>query len=213
MQHPTQRIVDTLGIPLIQEGDYHSFDDGGVECQVGELLYSLVRMLRPSRTLETGLYSGISLMYVAMALQDNQKGHAESIEYEQFHLKRSKERIVRMGLQDFVTLIQEDARKFVPQGTYDFIFLDTEPALRFEELVRFFPHLAEGGIVLIHDTPRNLCQGNVNPDHIDFESWPFGNLPEEIRQWLRSGELVKMNFPNPRGLTLFYKKHSGDYCV
>lgn len=212
MNHPTQRIIDTLALtPYDESNGHYSFDDGGVECTVGELLYSLVRIYRPERTLETGLYSGISLMYVAMALQDNQKGHAESIEYETQHIQRSKERIIKMGLQQYVTIIQEDSRKFQPVGTYDFIFLDTEPNLRFDECVKFYPHLREGGVILIHDTPRSLSQGYVNPDHPEIESWPFGNLPEQLKEWLKNGQLVKMHFPNPRGLTMFYKKHSGDY--
>jgi predicted O-methyltransferase YrrM len=40
----------------------------------GNLLYSLVRYLRPLHCLEIGLANGISATYIAQALQDNQRG-------------------------------------------------------------------------------------------------------------------------------------------
>lgn len=210
MKHPTQALVD-IGLPLIQEGEYQSYDSGGVESAIGELLYSFVKVLRPERCLETGLYSGISCMYVALALQENNKGHIDTIEYEQEHIKRSKERIIKLGVQDRVTILQEDSRVFVPQGMYDLMFLDTELNLRFGELTRFYDHLSPGGYVFIHDMPRNLCQGNVNLDHPEIESWPVGRLPEEVKTLVAEKKLTPMYFTNPRGMIGFYKRHQEDY--
>lgn len=46
----------------------------------GELLYSLVRFLRPHATLEIGLANGISAVYIAQALCDNQGGQHLAID-------------------------------------------------------------------------------------------------------------------------------------
>lgn len=212
MNHPTQQIINTLNLtPYVESNGYLSFDDGGVECSVGELLYSFIRILRPKRTIETGLYSGISLMYVAQALRDNGEGHAESLEYETLHIQRSKERIIKMDLQEWVTIIQADSREFQPQGVYDFIFLDTEPSYRFMELEKFYPHLAPGGYIGIHDLPPSFCQGNFNPDHPEMKSYPFGDVPPLMKELLQTGKLVKSHFPSPRGFVMFYRPKEEDY--
>lgn len=212
MTHPTQRIIDLLKIRLIKEGERHEcFDDGGVETEVGEFLYGLVRMTKPERILETGLYSAISCMYMAAAVKDNEFGHIDTVEYEQEHIKRSKRRLIDTGLEKHVTVYQQDAREFVTSYMYDFMFLDTEPQIRFQELIKFYPSLKPGGFVFIHDLPRDMCQGNVNPDHPEIESWPWGNLPEEIKALVVSRDLTPWMFDTPRGLVGFYKKHKKDY--
>ena len=91
------------------------------------------------------------------------------------------------------------------------MFLDSEPYFRFQELRKFFPHLLEGGYVFIHDTPRSLCQGNVNPDHPEFKSWPFGDINREVKNMVLDMELIPFTFGTPRGLIGFYKPHHDDY--
>ena len=214
MRHPTKKIVQQLGIQIVPEKDsedWKMFDDGGVEVEVGEFLYGLVKMIKPKRILETGLYSAISCMYMAQALKENEMGHLDTVEYEQEHIKRSKERILKMGLENQITTHQEDTRKFSTTHVYDLIFLDTEPQIRFEELIKFYPNLRAGGFVFIHDLHRGMSQGNVNPDHPEVESWPFGNLPEKIKDLVVSGELKPWMFGTPRGLVGFYKKSVKDH--
>ena len=63
----------------------------------------------------------------------------------------------------------------------------------------------EGGFIIIHDLPEDMCQGNINPDHPDFPSWPYGNLPEEMKQFLKEQKLIRFNLPTPRDISIFYK--------
>jgi len=50
----------------------------------GDLLYSLVRYLRPDRTLEVGMANGISTLYIAQALHDLEQGQHLAIDpYQQ----------------------------------------------------------------------------------------------------------------------------------
>jgi predicted O-methyltransferase YrrM len=196
------------------ELEYLAFNSGGVECEVGEFLYGLVRILKPDHVLETGLHHGIGAMYMGEALKDNGKGNLDTIEFLPEIKDIADTRISMLELEDWITTHLIDARAFEPgDKKYKLIFLDTEPETRFGELLKFYPYLEDGGYLLIHDTPRSLCQGNVNPDHPLKPSWPFGDVPEEMKAMLKDGRLVKTNFPSPRGLTLFYKKHNDDYQV
>ena len=190
------------------------FDDGGVELEVGEFLYGLMRVLKPDRVLETGTYTGISAMYMAQGLKDNGFGSLSTIEIDLTHKARAEELWKRVGVDDFATCIHTDARGYRPHedDMIDFMFLDSEPEMRFDELVRFFPNLKPGGYVFIHDLHRHMGQGQpVNPDHPEIPNWPWGELPKQIKDWVKDGDLRPMHFPTPRGLLGLYKTHPSDY--
>ena len=100
---------------------------------------------------------------------------------------------------------------YIPTGYYELMFLDTEPDIRFKELVRFYPYLSYGGFVGIHDLPRSFCKGNINPDHPEIKDWPFGPVPDEMKKLMKNGELIKFHLPSPRGMVWFYKPRKDDY--
>ncbi len=210
----TNEITTKLGIktlPEAQNPKRDMFDTGGIEAQVGEFLYGLVRMMRPQYVIETGTYSGISAMYMALGLRDNKFGYLDTIEYEESHYKRAKERFIKLELQNIIIQHHCSSFDYIFHHNYDLMFLDTEPSSRFKELVQYFPRLNPGGRIFIHDAPRDLTQGNVNPDHPEFKSWPFGDLPQEIINWVKDRELVPWHFGTPRGFVGFYKPREDDY--
>lgn len=205
---------------------YEMFDDGGVEVESGEFLYGLVRLLKPLHILETGTYTGISSMYMAQALKDN-KAPFESAntmerfaqiftcDIEQFHLDRARRLWEATGVSQYILSKNIPSLKVEPaQADYDLLFLDSEPQLRFAELVKFYPYLKEGGYILIHDLFGHLGQVDIiNPDHAEFKFWPWGELPEEIVTWLKTDKLRVMPLPAPRGMVLFYKPREDDYKI
>lgn len=190
---------------------YWSQNSGSVESEVGEFLYGMVKVLKPRKILETGTYRGWSSAYMAQGLKENGVGSIDTIEYEQEFITISKNRWSKLGLLEYIHEHQQDARTFTPLWDYDLMFLDTEPSLRFDELVRFYPYLRPGGYVFIHDLPPAFCQGNINTDHPEIESWPFGKCPQQIKDWVSSGDLHTFYFPNPRGMVGFYKKKQEDF--
>lgn len=190
---------------------YTAFNDGSTECEVGEFLYGMVRILKPRAILETGTYKGVSAMYMAQGCKDNQTGLIETLEINPQLIETSKQLWGILDLLKWINPINMPAEQFEPRWNYDLMFLDSEPYLRFNELVKFFSWLNPGGYVFIHDLPRSMTQGNINPDHPEISSWPFGDLPKEIKEWLKTGKLVKFHYPNPRGMVGFYKPHSDDY--
>ena len=113
----TKMFEDKLGIKTVPEvsdptGQYSMWDDGGCESDVGIFLYGFVRMLKPKRILSTGIYSGISDMYIAQALKDNGFGRTTALEYEQFHIDRARKLWEQMGVSPQITSINSASLTF-----------------------------------------------------------------------------------------------------
>lgn len=192
---------------------YSAFNDAGIEVETGEFLYAFIRMLKPDQVLETGTHIGVGASYMGMALKDNNKGHMYTIEYLPELYEQAVKRITQMDLLSQVTLVELDAKEFDPGiAKFGLILLDTEPQTRFAELVKFYPALADGGFLFIHDLHRNMGQGGTNADHPSEPNWPYGNIPDEMRALVTSGKLRPFHFSSPRGLTGFYKVSPQDYA-
>lgn len=189
---------------------FSSFNDAGIECETGEFMYAMVRLLKPDNILETGTHFGVGASYMGLAALDNGKGVVTTIEFIPEIHRVAVDRFARLGLNNHVQSIFGDVGGFTPSTNYQLVLLDTEPITRFAELVKFYDRLDPGGFMFIHDTPRSLCQGNVNTDHPDIPSWPFGNIPPFMRQLVIEGHLRPFHFPTPRGLVGFYKVHPDD---
>lgn len=185
------------------DGSYSMFNTGGVEIEVGEFLYGLVRMIKPTRVLETGSHWGVSSSYIGQALEDNGSGQLETIEFDPANAEITTTLHRNLGLTR-VTTINSKAEDYLPSGEYQFIFLDTEPSLRFAEFVRFFPYLSPGGIISIHDCHPHMNQG--------YEWNPFGEMPTAMKKLFKSHQLQSWHFVNHRGLYLG-QKDNGFYTT
>mgnify|MGYP007071592533 CR=1 FL=1 len=195
---------------------YRMWNTGSVECEVGEFFFGLVRMIKPEHILETGTYKGWSTAYMAKAIKENRKtenpvdkGNIETLEIEDQHINSSKDLWQKLGLQEIITSYKIPSLDFQPTVQYDLIFLDSEPYLRFDELIKFFPFLKPGGFVFIHDLHRHFSQTGITNNGV--RNWPYGDLPEQIKNWIKDRELVPFYFPTPRGLTGLYKPGVEDY--
>lgn len=197
-------------VPIdLDDTGFSSFNDAGVECEVGELLYAFIRILKPNQVLETGTHKGIGAAYLGMALKHNNHGSLDTVEFIPELRLEAEKRMTKLGLNEIVTCHLIDARLFIPSpGNYEFIFLDTEPQTRFEELIRYYRYLNPGGYVFIHDLHRHMQQ--IENEEHGF-AWPFGKMPNAILDLVRSGQLRPFHFPTPRGLVGFYKPMQEDY--
>lgn len=195
-------------------GDYEAFNGGSVEKEVGEILYSFARILKPNHILETGSHVGISAAYMGLACRDNGRGRVDTIEFDKSHWNEAKLLWSKMGLDEYIFQYKCSVDEFINDGVmYDLIFLDTEPGRRWAELDRFYVQLNPGGYVFIHDLPRQFCMDNVNPDHPEIKNWPFGIIPDRIEHLMKDRLLVPFHFPNPRSMTGFYKSRDDDYEI
>lgn len=188
---------------------YSAFNNAGVECEVGEFLYSFIRILKPGNVLETGTHHGIAASYMGSALIDNNYGMLDTIEFNHENSLNAQRRIKLVQVHERVEVHTMPIEQFNPGNkTYQFMLLDTEPQIRFGELVRFFSILSSGGYVFIHDLHRHMHQ---IPNEQHGFAWPYGVIPCEIRNWVKDGELRPFHFSTPRGLTGFYKVSTEDY--
>ena len=201
-----------LKIQTVNEGkwdgrdtDFEAYNSGGVEVEVGEFLYGMVRVLKPKRILETGTHHGISSTYMGMGLKDNGFGKLTTIDNVADNFNRATRLHHQHFIQDYVDIMLQDVRTVELDGEFDLLLLDSEPQYRFDELTRFYPHLKGGGYAFIHDLHRHLSQEGNNQ--------PFGEIPPKMRFWIEHGDLIPFHLPTPRGLAGFYKKHPGDYCA
>lgn len=190
------------------EGGFTSFNDAGVECETGEFLYAMVRMLKPDHVLETGTHWGIGASYMGQALKDNHKGHLDTVEFLPEIRDRAMKRIDELGLSSWVTCHFGDVARFEATVPYKLILLDTEPQTRFAELIKFMPSLEPGGFVFIHDLHQHMHQVE-NKEH-GF-AWPFGPVRQEMKTFVAIDQLRPFHIETPRGLTGFYKPHPNDY--
>lgn len=192
---------------------YLCFNTGGVEVEVGEFFYGLVRMMKPKAILETGTHKGISAAYMAGALKDNSDrgayGTITTVEFLEPNYEESKDLFAKLGLENFIKQELKDAASCDFGDTqFDFIFLDTEPQTRFSELVKFYKNLRPGGYLGIHDLHPHMHQIE-NLEH-GF-AWPYGPIPVAMDNLVKEKKLVPFHFRTPRGLTMFYKPTEYDH--
>lgn len=190
--------------------NYHMFNTGSVEVETAEFLYGMVRLLKPGRVLDTGTHYGVSALYMGQALADNgNNGIVISLELDNHYLRHAEDLWTLAGLKDTTIFGKRtESLDYEPDDPFDFMLLDTEPQIRFAELVKFYPHLKPGGYVFIHDLHRHMSQ-EENKEH-GF-GYPFGKLPEEIKILVKHDKLRPFHFPTPRGLVGFYKTRDDDY--
>lgn len=198
----------TVKPEYIDSRGYEMFNDGGVECETGEFLYGLVRLIKPEHILETGTHLGVSASYMAQALQDNGRGEITTVEFAPGNYHKSGELFEVLNLSEQITRVLGDSSEFMPPDELDVLFLDTEPNLRFGELMRFYTLVKPGGFILIHDLHPHMHQVE-NKEH-GF-AWPYGQIPKAMAALVRSDKLRPIHFQTPRGLTMFYKTNDVTY--
>lgn len=118
------------------------------ECQV---LYALVRALRPDRVLEMGTHMGGSATHIAQALADNRRGHLTCVD-----INPLAGRDIPENLRSYVTIEITDIDDYIRRddvGSFDFIFEDGAHSefqvhTIYERLDKL---LKPGGVIVSHD--------------------------------------------------------------
>ncbi len=120
-----------------------------------EFCYQLCRSLRATRVVEAGTSFGISTLYLAAAVRDNQveNGVVIGTEHEPSKVKIALENFREAGLSDFIDLREGDLRQTLEDvgGPVDFMLVDIwDVALPALELVS--SSLRPGAIVACDNT-------------------------------------------------------------
>jgi predicted O-methyltransferase YrrM len=120
-----------------------------------EFCYQLCRSLRATRVVEAGTSFGISTLYLAAAVRDNQveNGIVIGTEHEPDKVKIAQENFEEAGLSEYIDLRAGDLRQTLQDvgGPVDFMLVDIwDVALPALELVS--PSLRPGAIVVCDNT-------------------------------------------------------------
>ena len=137
-----------------------------------EFCYQLCRAIRATRVVEAGTSFGVSTLYLAAAVRDNdvENGVVIGTEYEAEKAKVARANFKEAGLSDFIELREGDLRKTLQDvaGPVDFLLLDIwEVAL--PALERVAPSLRPGAIVVCDNTASHVEQYR---DYFEFINRP-----------------------------------------
>jgi predicted O-methyltransferase YrrM len=132
------------------------YDSMTAEVEVLEFLRTLVTTLKPNVIVETGTFMGISTLWLAEGLKQNGFGKVITCEYDPVVFEKTKERIGKSGLSDWIDARNESSLEMKVDGTIDMLFSDSEPTLREQEIRRFLPQMNPTGVILVHDASSHL---------------------------------------------------------
>jgi predicted O-methyltransferase YrrM len=138
----------------------------------GEFCYQLCRSLRATRVVEAGTSFGISTLYLAAAVRDNQveNGVVIGTEHEPGKAEVARENFREAGLNEFIELREGDLRQTLQDvgGPVDFMLVDIwDVAL--PALERVSSSLRPGAIVACDNTTVDAAEYH---DYFEFVNDP-----------------------------------------
>ncbi len=155
-----------------------------VQPRVGELLYLLVRSLRPTNVVEFGTSFGISLIHLAAGVRDNGFGTVIGSELSASKVVQARKNLAAVGLADVVEVREGDARETFADlpGPLDLVLLDGWKDLCLPVLELLEPRMRPGTVVLA--------------DNLSM-------LPQEYLDRVRTGgDYVSVDLPVGEGIEL-----------
>lgn len=168
-----------------------STDGDSTEREVAEMIGGLIRGLQPDAVLETGTGFAEVALFIAQALDANDRGRLYTVEFDEDRVEYARRRL--SWASDLVNVIQGDSRLWTPPDgvVFDFCWFDSWYPNRVPEFHHYRPHMRIGTIVGFHDTA---------PGH-GVQHFPGSDIRTAIVRELRS-EIRMIHLPTPRGLTL-----------
>lgn len=148
---------DLRALYAIPEGDHLSIDSMGVELEVAELLYALVRQSKPNVVVECGSGKGYASRFIAEALKANdQNGWLYTFEQDNEYAVQAVEMLA--GLPAHVISDRPSVMDMA-----DFVFIDSLGGeTRERDMDYWFAHPARP-LILIHDAshypPKTFARG------------------------------------------------------
>jgi len=131
-------------------------DSMTAEVDVLEFIATLVTTIKPRLVVETGSFLGVSTEWIARGLERNGFGKVISCEFDSVVFAKANERIEASPLKQWIDLRNESSLEMQVEGTIDFLFSDSDMAIRAAEVKRFFPQMNPNGVILMHDASSHL---------------------------------------------------------
>jgi predicted O-methyltransferase YrrM len=168
-----------LGEEKLYDDDMHRFLADklvALDRDKAEFCYLLCRSLHARRVVEAGTSYGVSTLYLAAAVRDNQveDGVVIGTEYEPQKAEIARSNFEQAGLSEFIELREGDLRGTLQDvgGPVDFMLVDIwEVALPALELVS--PSLRPGAIVASDNTTESAA---MYGEYFEFVNDPSNRL-------------------------------------
>ena len=168
----------------------------------GRLLKMLVRMIRPQRILELGMFSGYSALSMAEGLEEGAELHTFEIfdEIEDF----TRPWIEGSPYGKYIHIHIGDALDLVPQMdvTLDMAFIDADKREYVQYYQMILPRLRKGGYILADNT---LWYGRITQEarQSDLQTLGLQKFNDTVAQ---DDRVEKVILPLRDGLTIIRKK-------
>jgi predicted O-methyltransferase YrrM len=121
--------------------------------EAGQLLYAIIRGVRPQTVIEFGTSFGISTIYLAAAVADNGTGHVLTTELSSKKVQAARASLDEAGVGAPVTILEGDALQTLADvpGPIELVLLDGWKELCLPVLRLLEPRLAPGALVIADD--------------------------------------------------------------
>ena len=173
------------------------YGPGCMSAEEAEFVWSVVRIAKPLRALETGCEGGLTTCSIARALEDNIRGYLDTVEWNSEWLERTRDMLKVHQLEPRVVLHLGGSMNYIrhltPSDVFDFALLDSSIPTRLEEFDALMKglHLRAGALVILHDTA---------PHH------PMRGATPLFRDWIKdqpyADRVRSVELPSPRGIML-----------
>lgn len=122
-----------------------------VEEETGRVLYTLAKYLKPQRILECGTSFGVSTIFFASALKENNRGTIITVEVSKLKHEAALKNFQRAGVENF---IQQEKLAFdqylkKAEGSFEIVFLDCDRSRYAFYLPLLLPHLKVGSFIIV----------------------------------------------------------------
>ena len=134
--------------------------------------------------LEIGTAIGFSAIMMSMVRDDIK---VTSIEKDEKRYLEAVKNVKRMGLEDRITLVFNDALKVNLDGKYDLIFIDAAKSKNRELLEKFQSLLKPDGVIV---TDNMNFHGLINKDEEEIKSKNLKGLVRKVKEY---HEFLKTN--------------------
>ena len=132
----------------------------------GMMLRILVESADLKRGVEVGTATGFGALNMGLAF-DRTGGHLYTLDIDAEMVRKAKEHIENVGLENTVTVIEGDALKELPkmQGEYDFLFLDAVKSDYMAYFKAMESKLKPGSVIVADNVVRF---GDQMKDYLDY---------------------------------------------
>lgn len=149
MRGSTAILAELRAGAVHREGPYHAWPNQGwgIELEVGDFLWGLVRALRPKLILESGTGIGISTRFLGAACKENRRGRVITFEPNDTMAERARSRLEGLPVE----IRGGNTLDWAGQPPH-LVFLDSyPPEMRKAEMAHW---LGAGVLLGVHDAHR-----------------------------------------------------------